>query len=133
MKTIKLLSMMIVLFYLVIPLCAGDNPATFETPRKEVWKAFNQTRLEKFGKLLKINLYAESDSLSAICFICEKGLFVYYHNDSNNKGLNHIEPVEHAKLLVYSSINRITYDSKDKYFELWSNGTKELSIGCGNK
>jgi len=95
--------------------------------RKELWKSFNKIRNKKFGKLKKIDLYAENDSLTRICFICDKGLFVFYWN----KEEGHIERIRHAKMIVYDRINRITFDRKREAFKLWYYGTEELSIGAG--
>ena len=138
MKFRKIAILAAVIFSLGIALAvfAEDNKsasAEFEQKRKELWTEFQKVRFEKFGKFKKINIYAENDSLTSICFICDKGLFFYSHKNSNMKGISHIEAVVSAKLVIYDTINRITYvrDKKSSlgFFELWHDESKELSIG----
>ena len=137
MKSVKLLFTIIALLGIVMPVLTDDNKsisAEFEQKRKELWQGFHKASFEKFGKMPKINIYAENDSLTKICFICNKELFVYNHKDSNKKGISHIETVVHAKLLMYDTINRITYEKESNIgcFNLWYYETKELSIGADN-
>jgi hypothetical protein len=101
-----------------------------EEKRKELWNVFHQVRFEKFDKFQDIDLYAENNSLTRICFICDKGLFVFYWD----KGEGHIEQMKPAKLIMYNRINRITFEeAKNKeglgFFKLWYYETEELSIG----
>lgn len=102
--------------------------STIEEKRKELWKDFHIIRFEKFSEFQEINLYAENDSLTRICFICDKGLFIFYWNKSEG----HIKKIQHAKMIMYDSINRITFGHKEKkdlgFFKLWHYETEELSI-----
>ena len=103
--------------------------STMEEKRKELWKDFHKIRFEKFGEFQEINLYAENDLLTRICFICNKGLFIFYWNKSEG----HIKKIQHAKMIMYNNINRITFGYKEKedlgFFKLWHYETEELSIG----
>jgi hypothetical protein len=132
-----LLFAIMALLCITLPVFSEDYKSTsekLEKKRKEVWEEFHKVRFEKFGKFQKIDLYAENDSLTEICFICDKGLFIYYYRDSNNNGISHIEPVVHAKVVKYDTINRITYEkwNSNGFFKLWYYETEELSIGAGN-
>ena len=99
-----------------------------EEKRKKLWKDFNKIRLEKFGGFQEIDLYAEDNSLTRICFICDKGLFVFYRNKSES----YIEKIKHTKLIKYDKINRITYGEINNFgfFKLWYYETVELSVGA---
>ena len=103
---------------------------SFEEKGKELWKVFHKVRFKKFGKFQDIDLYAENVALTRICFICDKGLFIFYWD----KGEGHIEQINPAKLMMYDRINRITFEeAKNKeglgFFKLWYYETEELSIG----
>ena len=134
------IGLLLVSFCLPLTLHAKD-PSLIESKdikikdelRKELWKEFNKIRFEKFGKFQKINIYAENNSLTRICFICDKGLFVYYHKDFNNDSLSHIERVVQPKFMDYDMINRITFEKEKDFgfFKLWYYETEELSIGGG--
>jgi hypothetical protein len=133
-KKIRLTIVLVSMIGITLPIFAQYSPITVDTienKRKEIWKDFHKVRFNKFGKFQKINLYAENNPLTKICFICDQGLFIYYHKDPNHDGLSHIDRVEHAKSLVYDRINRITYEKwKDLgFFRLWYYETEELSIG----
>lgn len=132
MKCLKLWYVIAILQISVFPVFAeGNKSASGGTgKRREVWAEFYQISILKFGKLPKINIYGENDSLSKICFICDKGLFIYYHRDSVRNGISHIERVSHAKFLRYDAINRISFRHEDnrEWFDLWYNETRELSF-----
>ena len=100
-----------------------------EEKRKELWKVFHKVRFERFDEFQDIDLYAENNSLTRICFICDKGLFIFYWDE----GESHIEQINPAKLMMYNRINRITFEEANKegpgFFKLWYYETEELSIG----
>lgn len=99
-----------------------------EEKRKALWKDFYTTQTEYFGEIQKIKLYSENNSLTKICFICEKGLFVL----SWNKSEGNIRQVIHAKRLSYENINRITFEIEKGLglFKLWTNQIEQLAIGA---
>jgi hypothetical protein len=105
------------------------NYTTMEEKRRGLWKAFHKIRFEKFGKSQEVKLYAEDDSLTRICFICDKGLFIFYWDKTGGR----IVKIQHAKMIIYDRINRITFERKRKEgngaFKLWYYETEELSIG----
>ncbi len=130
-----------VIFFLPVALYAQDSSPiesremkSNDVLRKKLWEEFHKVRFEKFNKFQEIDLYEENDSLTRICFICDKGLFIYYHRDPSNNGKSHIEPVIQAKEIKYDSINRITYAKNEKlnfgFFKLWYYETEESSIGA---
>jgi len=100
--------------------------------RTDVWKVFNKVRYVAFGKFQKIDVYGEKPDLTEICYISKGIVYIFYYKDKNNKGLSHIEKMEHAKI-INPGINRISYEkSKDNgfgFFKLWYYGKIELSIG----
>ncbi|NQT90065.1 MAG: hypothetical protein HQ558_02310 [Candidatus Omnitrophica bacterium] len=100
--------------------------------RKELWNDFNKVYYDKFGKLPDVVLYAENTSLTKICFINDRGLFIFRHNDPNDSGRSSIERVVHAKFIFYSQITRITYEKDGAHFrfKLWSNDKVELIVGA---
>ena len=121
-------------------LCAQETSSngikelkTKDVLRKEVWKEFHKVRYEKYNEFQKIDIYAENSSLTKICYICDKGLFIYYHKDPNSNGKSRIEQVQHAKMIMYDTINRITYEKDENvgigFFILWHYETKELMVG----
>jgi hypothetical protein len=99
--------------------------------KQGLWKDFYKTQIEYFGEIQEINLYAENDSFTKICFICEKGLFVF----SWNKSEGNIEKTIHAKHISYKNINRITFERNNGlgFFKLWYNQREELAIGASGK
>lgn len=99
-----------------------------EEKRKGLWEEFHKIRFGYFGDFKEINLYAEDNSLTRVCFICDKGLFIFHWNKTDGT----IQRVEHAKLIDYNKINRITYETTNRlsFFKLWYYEKEELRIGA---
>ena len=100
-----------------------------EAKREALWKDFHKARVERFGQSQDIKIYAENDSLSRLCFICDKGLYIFRWNKSEGE----IENIQHAKAIMYDKINRITFEHKTEedlgFFFLWYYETEELRVG----
>ena len=94
---------------------------------KGLWKDFYKMQIKHFGKIQKIDTYAENNSLTKICFICNKSLYIF----SRLKTGGRIERIHNAQLILYDRINKITFEECNGFerFILWSDRRKMLSIG----
>jgi len=138
-KTIILPIIFSILFLLNYPtsqlVVAVDNIKTRDELSKDLWAEFYDVRTKENKKFKKLELYGVNDSLTQICFISDEKLYMFYYKHSDHGGESRIELIQHAKLINYSGINRISYekdeDAQIGFFKLWTNGHVELSVGGG--
>ena len=112
---------------------ASDDLSMKDDVRKNLWNEFQLLRHKNIDQYGHVRLYAENSSLNRICFISDKGLFLFIFKDQNADGKSRIERIQHAKLVMYDTINRLSYDKDEDveigFFNLWNSGNVELSVG----
>lgn len=129
--SIYLLWVFVFIFGNVFPLMAQNDRTVkndLSNRRKAFWGEFHKIRFEKYGKFQEIDIYAEDDKLTRICYISGNQLLFFYYKDPNNANKSHIEKMIFAKRVMLDRINRITYDPGNQMFHLWYYGKLELSI-----
>ena len=99
-----------------------------DAKRKGLWKDFYKIQTKYFGKMQNIHIYAENNSSTKICFICNKGLYIF----SWQKTGGNIEKVQHAKMILYDNINKITFEERNGFgrFILWHDKTEMLLVAA---
>lgn len=125
MKRIPIIMLIFIICATSVFTGAQNVSLTENEKRRILWEAFFK---KKPGKILKIDVYGENPSLTAVCF---RSMGVTYLFDLRT---NRFSPVNHAKLLPKGSVNNIIF-LKDKKtslgaFILSYNGSLQLSISA---
>jgi len=94
---------------------------TASTERKVLWESFLKDCPPQY---LPVEVYAENDSLTVICYRSKSKTFLYSLKDRS------VSEAKHAKGL--RAINRISYDAQKHSFVLWHDGIEELTIGSSS-
>lgn len=84
------------------------------TDRKVLWESFLKDCPPQY---LPVEVYAESDSLTVICYRSKSKTFLYSLKDRS------VSEAKHAKGV--GAVNRISYDAQKQSFILWHNGIED--------
>jgi hypothetical protein len=96
---------------------ASEEPAkgVEEVKRKALWEVFQKAKPKEIGE---ITVYAENPSLTTICFVADRRIYVF----SFKKGK--VEECQFQKQLL--RVNKIT--AGDKSYNLWVDGQLEMTF-----
>jgi hypothetical protein len=86
--------------------------------RKVLWESFLRDCPPQY---LPVEVYAENDSLTIICYRSKLKTLLYSLKDRK------VMEAQHAKEV--GTVNRISYDAEEKSFILWHNGIEQLRVG----
>jgi hypothetical protein len=90
---------------------------TASTDRKVLWESFLKDCPPQY---LPVEVYAENDSLTVICYRSKSKTLLYSLKD---RAVSEAKPAKGVR-----AINRISYDAQKHSFILWHDGIEELTI-----
>jgi hypothetical protein len=98
-----------------------NQTETAARDRKVLWESFLKDCPPPY---LPVEVYAENDSLTVICYRSKSKTLLYSLKDRS------VSEAKHAKGV--GAINRISYDAQKHSFILWHDGIEELTISSGS-
>jgi hypothetical protein len=86
--------------------------------RKVLWESFLRDCPPQY---LPVEVYAENDTLTVICYRSELKTLLYSLKDRK------VSEAQHAKAV--GEVNRISYEAEERSFVLWHNGIEQMKVG----